>query len=189
VRSCGPAGRIRLRDPGATPSVEVGNHVVAVCGSDEKASWLESIGAARVINYRKEAIERVLAAEYPDRLDLVLDSVGGPVFDTLAMQLAAHGRLVVCGATSDRLPPERVTQERLYNRLYWKAASVRGFMNWRFAERFPEARARLLRMLDTGALTPLIDPMSFAGLDSVADAVDYLLAGRNRGKVIVDLSQ
>ena len=169
-------------------AVLAGNHVVAVCGSREKADWLRSVGAARVIDYREESLADVLKAEYPEKIDLALDSVGGPVFDALAEQLAPHGRLVVCGATADRLPPERVTRERIYHRLYWKAASVRGFMNWRFADHFPAARKKLLDLLHAGRLQPLVDPTPFVGLESVADAVDYLLAGRNLGKVLVDLS-
>lgn len=169
-------------------AVRAGNHVIALCGDARKAVWLESVGVDRVINYREESLEDVLAAQYPDRLDLVMDSVGGTVFDALVAQLAPKGRLVVCGFTSDRLPTERVTAERIYTQLYWKAASVRGFMNYRFAEHASEARERLLRLRDEGAITPLVDTRSFQGLASVADTVEYLLSGGNLGKVVVDLS-
>ena len=138
---------------------------------------------------RKESLAEVLAAEYRDGINLALDSVGGEVFDAIVNQLAPHGRLVVCGATSDRLPPVKVNQERVYNRLYWKAASVRGFMNYRFTEHAPEARLRLLKLFREGALSPCCDSKTFSGLDAVADAVDYLLAGKNLGKVIVDLRE
>lgn len=169
-------------------AVLAGNHVIAVCGGDAKARWLESIGVARVVNYRRESLADVLAASYPEQLDLAVDSVGGEIFDALLDNLAPHGRLVVCGATSDRLPPEQRMQERVYTRLYWKAASVRGFMNYRFAEHAADARERLLAMLERGDITPLIDATPFTGLDAVADAVEHLLAGRNVGKVIVDLA-
>ena len=168
-------------------AVNAGNHVVAICGSDDKAARLTNLGAARVIQYRREDVAQVLANEYADKLDLVLDSVGGALFDALVDNLAPLGRLVVCGYTSDRVPTEIVEEERVYTRLYWKAASIRGFMNYRFAEHAPDARARLLRMLDAGEVRPLIDDMAFNGLDSVADAVERLLAGDNTGKVVVDL--
>ena len=168
-------------------AVRAGNHVIAVCGSEKKAAWLRRAGAARVINYREESLADVLAAEYADRIDLAVDSVGGETFDALIRHLAPHGRLVVCGATTDRLPPEKVTQERIYNRLYWKGASVRGFMNWRLADKAPQARRRLLAMLSAEEISPLIDSRPFRGLEDVADAVEHLLAGRNVGKVIVAL--
>ncbi len=168
-------------------AVNAGNHVVAVCGDDRKAAWLTQQGAARVINYRRESLADVLQSEYPDALDLALDSMAGETFDTILEQLAPHGRLVVYGQSSDRLPPARVTQERVYTRLYWKAASVRGFMNYRFAEHFPAARERLFREVRQGTLKPLLDAEKFTGLASVADAADRLLAGSNLGKVFVDL--
>jgi NADPH-dependent curcumin reductase CurA len=169
-------------------AVRAGNHVVALCGDARKAAWLESAGVDRVINYRKESLEVVLAKHYADRLDLVMDSVGGEVFDALVEELAPRGRLVVCGFTSDRLPTERVTAERIYTRLYWKAASVRGFMNYRFAEYAPAAREQLLALRERGELLPLVDPTEFKGLRAVADAVEYLLSGANLGKVLVDLT-
>jgi len=168
-------------------AINAGNHVVAICGSDEKASLLHKLGAARVIQYRRENLAQVLASEYSNRIDLAMDSVGGEMFDALLDNLAPRGRLVVCGFTSDRVPTAKVEQERIYTKLYWKAASVRGFMNYRFVEHAADARARLLEMLGAGTITPLVDAKAFKGLESVADAVEYLLAGRNTGKVVADL--
>lgn len=42
-----------------------GNHVIATCGSPEKAALLEFLGADRIINYRKESVKEVLKKEYP----------------------------------------------------------------------------------------------------------------------------
>lgn len=168
-------------------AVAAGNHVIAICGDDRKALWLKQIGADRVINYNSENPAEVIDREYNDRLDLVLDSVGGELFDLLLRNLAPHGRLVVCGYTSDRLPTVRTEDERVYTRLYWKAASIRGFMNYRFAEFSPQARQQLIDMVRTKRLIPLVDDSNFTGLEAVADAVDHLLAGKNLGKVVVDL--
>ena len=168
-------------------AINAGNTVIAVCGSDAKARWLTDIGAHRVVQYRREPLKAVLAAEYPERLDLAMDSVGGDVFDALLDNLAPHGRLVVCGATTDRLPPLKVHQERAYTRLYWKAASIRGFMNYRFPTQADAARRRLFAMLAAGEIVPLVDPTGFKGLDAAADAVEHLLSGNNVGKVVLDL--
>ncbi|MDH3619618.1 MAG: zinc-binding dehydrogenase [Gammaproteobacteria bacterium] len=168
-------------------AVNAGNHVIGVCGSDEKAAWLESIGVARVIQYRREDAAAILAGEYCDKLDLVMDSVGGPLFDALVENLAPLGRLVVCGYTSDRVPTEKVRQERIYSKLYWKAASIRGYMNYRFAAHAADARERLLAMLAAGEIKPLVDGRQFVGLEAIGDAVEHLLNGENIGKVVVDL--
>jgi len=168
-------------------ALAAGNHVVAVCGGERKAAWLESTGVQRVVNYRQEQLEDVIRSDYCDRLDLVMDSVGGKGFDLLVDNLAPLGRLVVCGYTSDRLPPERVLAERIYTKLYWKAASIRGFMNYRFAAHAAAARAELFTMRRDGRIRPLVDERRFYGLEDVATAVEYLLSGSNLGKVVVDL--
>ncbi len=168
-------------------AVNAGNHVIAVCGDARKAAWLRTAGAARVVNYRTTDLRDFIESEYADRIDLAMDSVGGEIFDALVDNLAPHGRLVVCGYTSDRVPTERVHAERIYTKLYWKAASVRGFMNYRFAEHAADARRRLFELREAGHLQPLVDQRAFKGLAAVAEAVDYLLAGANLGKVVVDL--
>ncbi len=168
-------------------AVAAGNHVIAVCGNERKAQWLSSVGVDRVINYNRENLAEVIGSEYPDRLNLIMDSVGGETFDVMLENLAPHGRLLVCGYTSDRLPTETITDKRVYSRLYWKAASVRGFMNYRFARHAPEARERLLEMLKNRQLKPLVDATQFVGLEQVSAAVDHLLTRQNLGKVVVDL--
>ena len=124
-----------------------------------------------------------------DDLDLLVASrdLAESLFDALVDNLAPFGRLVVCGFTSDRVPTETVMQERIYTKLYWKAASVRGYMNYRFAEFAPAARRKLLKLFAAGEIRPLVDERVFEGLESVADAVEYLLAGDNVGKLVVDL--
>ena len=168
-------------------AVNAGNRVVAVCGGPAKVAAVGCFDVERVVDYRAESLERAILSDFRDRLDLVMESVGGEIFDLMVENLAPHGRLVICGYTSDRVPTETVSAERIYTKLYWKAASVRGFMNYRFAEHAPAARRRLLDMLDRGSIRPLVDPRAFRGLESVPDAVEHLLAGNNVGKVIVDL--
>jgi hypothetical protein len=47
----------------------------------------------------------------------------------------------------------------------------------------------LTSLLREGKLRSVVDPTPFhgGGLESVADAIDFLYAGRNVGKVVVDL--
>jgi len=77
-----------------------GNHVIATCGSDQKADLLRQLGAHRVVNYRKESLKQVLKSEYKAGVDLVYESVGGDMFNTALNALAYKGRLVVIGMMS-----------------------------------------------------------------------------------------
>jgi hypothetical protein len=162
-----------------------GNHVVALCGSEDKRVALERLGVDRTINYREDDLAAVLATQYPDGFDLAFDTVGGRIFDLFVEHLALRGRLVVSGFTSDIDDPEPVTRPRIYTELYWKAASIRGFMNHLYAEYHADAAERLLALHASGKLRVLVDPTPFDGLRAVPDAVEHLLAGRNLGKVVV----
>ncbi len=166
-----------------------GCHVIGLTSSEEKLAVLRQLGVDRPINYKRENLRAVLENEYPRGVDIAYDSAGGEIFDTFLDHLAMRGRLVISGHTSDfDKPIEHVLQPRLYRKLYWKSATVRGFQNQAFAEFFDEAAQRILDLYYRGKLRPLVDSTPFAGLESVADAVEHLLAGRSAGKVVVKIS-
>ncbi len=162
--------------------------VVAVCGGPTKVAFVQSLGADRVIDYRRESVAEVLGAEYAGRLDVAIDTVGGGVFDAFLDNLAPHGRLVAAGAAQDlEGRPEVVTAPRVVHKLYYKAASIRGFMNGLLTPRWPAARETLFELYRAGKLTVTFDEVAFQGLPRVYDAVERLLSGQSMGKVIVNL--
>ncbi|MBB5687710.1 zinc-binding dehydrogenase [Sphingobium boeckii] len=165
-----------------------GCHVVAVCGGREKGDFVRSLGAHRVIDYRSESVADVLAAEYPDKLDVAIDTVSGTIFDAFLDNVAPHGRVVVGGAAADlEGKPEIVTQPRIAHKLYYKGASVRGFMNGLLTDHWPAAREKVFSLYESGRLNITFDDQEFLGLDGVFDAVERLLSGHSMGKVVADL--
>lgn len=163
-----------------------GNHVIGTCGSEAKVQLLRELGCARVINYRTEDLDQVLKQEYPSGINLVFDCVGKEVFDTCVDNLAVRGRLVVVGFISEYAKnPEIITQSRIYHKLFWKAASVRGFLMPHYAKYRVEARDRLLDLFYTGKIKVAVDPTEFKGIESIPAAIEYLLSGNNCGKVVV----
>jgi NADPH-dependent curcumin reductase CurA len=163
-----------------------GNHVIGTCGSERKAELLKKLGCDRIINYRTENLDQVLKTEYPNGINLVFDCVGKQVFDACVENLAIRGRLVVVGFISEYgRSLEEVTQPRIYHKLFWKAASVRGFLMPLYQEYAAEARDRLLDLFYSDKLKVVIDPTPFNGIESIPIAVKYLLDRRNCGKVVV----
>jgi hypothetical protein len=163
-----------------------GNHVIGTCGSERKAELLQKLGCDRIINYHIENLDRVLKTEYLNGINLIFDCVGKQVFDACLENLAIRGRLVVVGFISEYGKNlEEVTQPRIYHQLFWKAASVRGFLMPLYQEYAADARDRLLNLFYSGKLKVAIDPTQFNGIESIPAAVEYLLSGQNCGKVVV----
>jgi hypothetical protein len=168
-----------------------GNRVIGSCGDDGKADWLRTLGCERVINHRREDFDAVLKAEYPRGIDVVFDGVGRRTFDIALQHLAPHGRLVSIGAVSEYargVDWERVEDVRVYRALLARSASVHGCM----LPHYPQAvwiahYRRLEALIAEGKLVAAVDPQPFRGLQQVADAVEYLHRGQNRGKVMVRL--
>jgi NADPH-dependent curcumin reductase CurA len=167
-----------------------GNHVIGTCGGEAKAELLRRLGCDRVIDHRREAVAEVLAREYPRGVDLVLEGVGGALFETCVDHLAPRGRLVVLGFMSEgraALPP--FAQPHFYHRIFWNSASVRAcIIPGHYAAHIPEHRRRMLELWEAGRLRPCVDPTPFVGLESAVAAIEHQLAGRNVGKVVLRIA-
>jgi len=174
-----------------------GNHVIGTCSSDEKVEFLKQLGCDRAINYKKENLSEVLQKEYPNGVNVVYESVGGEVFDVCVKHLAVLGRLVVIGMVSGYESGSAFVTEHqstpgastapLPLRLLRKSASVRGFFMYHFAKHFSAHMHKLLDLYGQGKIKSVVDA-HFKGLEQVADAVEFLFKGGNKGKVIVDIS-
>ncbi|MCC5920943.1 MAG: zinc-binding dehydrogenase [Cyclobacteriaceae bacterium] len=165
----------------------LGCHVIGTCSSDEKLEELKRLGCSRVINYNKESIDDVLQQEYPEGIDLVFENVGGELFDITTKHLAKLGRLVICGFISEYESdePAKVLSERIYHRLLWKSASVRAFLFSDFPELIPEHLQRLFGLLASGELEVKIDEKVFKGVGEVPNALAWMYARKNIGKVVI----
>ena len=165
-------------------------HVVAICGSDKKKKFLESLNAcARVINYREEDVDSILKNDYAQKINVGIDSVGRHIFDSILKNLAPLGRLVVVGLASELSDCEfeKVNRARVYETMYWKGASIRCFMNHLYKDHHAWARENLFKLYQAGKLIVKVDDTSFEGVESILAASKYLLAGKSCGKVVVKL--
>ncbi|URE09196.1 Zinc-binding alcohol dehydrogenase domain-containing protein [Musa troglodytarum] len=165
-----------------------GNKVVATCGGEKKASLLRSLGADRVIDYKKENIKDALKKEFPKGIDIVYESVGGEMFKLCLNALAVHGRLIVIGMISQYQGKhgwEPLKYTGLCEKILSKSQTVAGFFLIQHASLWQEHLDRLFDLYSAGKLKVAVDPKRFMGVGSVADAVEYLHSGESLGKVVV----
>ncbi|CAG9460896.1 unnamed protein product [Pedinophyceae sp. YPF-701] len=166
----------------------MGCRVFATCSSPAKSDLLKSFGVDRVVNYKEENLDKVLAEECPTGLDVVYESVGGSMLDVALKHLAVRGRLVVIGMMSQYGEGWPASQHRAVpERLLAKSASIRGFFLPAFGPLIKPHMAMLAGLLRAGKLRVEVDPTPFAGVERVADAVEHLQSGCSRGKVVVQM--
>ncbi len=109
----------------------------------------------------------------PERVEVVIESVGEPTFEH-SMKCAAPGaRIVVCGATAGHLA--RVDLRRVFAMQLEILGSSMGT---------PAELAELLQLCATARIRPVID--SKYSFDAVADAFTRLSSGEVFGKVVIE---
>ena len=134
-------------------------------------------------------------------VDVVWESIGGAMFDACARSLKpVTGRLVIVGMMQEyrgeawRDGRAGAAGAGLPELLLWRGATATGFFLLHHLSRAPRHLAALERGLGAGKLTVAVDDgrgrgvgRKFEGIESVAEAVEWLQSGRSSGKVVVRL--
>jgi len=89
-----------------------GARVIACAGSDEKLAKVKALGADETINYVSQDVAEEVKRRTEGRgVDLVLESVGGEIFEKSVQALGMLGRIVVFGNSSGQ--PRKVDEAAL----------------------------------------------------------------------------
>lgn len=164
-----------------------GCRVVGLTGSDEKvADCLDSFGYDAAINYKTtDDLSAALAEACPDGVDIYYDMTGGPISDAVMGLINVGARIVVVGTMA--VPSSPTPMGPRYNRqILVKRAKMQGFLVLDHFDRLDEAARELARWYREGRVTYREDISD--GLDTAPSQLLRLLAGENRGKVLVRLS-
>lgn len=130
----------------------LGATVIAAVSSGEKAALALRAGAHHAVVYDHGRLrERVKELTGGRGADVVLDVVGGDVFDELTHCVAQFGRLLVMGFTSGRIPQVAT------NLMLLKNAALIGvfFGAWGIGKNATEVRALNQRLFELAADRPL----------------------------------
>ncbi|MEV4349547.1 zinc-binding dehydrogenase [Actinoplanes sp. NPDC049596] len=145
-------------------AVAMGKRVYATSRDPEKRARIAELGAT--------AVEP--GARLPERVEVVIESVGAPTFDHSMKCCSPGARIVVCGATGGHLAT--VDLRRLFAMRLDVLGSTMGTR---------DDLESLLELLVTTGVRPVVD--STYGFSAVGDAFARLESGEIFGKVVVDL--
>lgn len=168
-----------------TASIQVarglGARVLAVVSRPERVEAAREAGAEEVM-VASDTLSRQVRERTDGRgVDVVVDPVGGPLFDEALRSLAPEGRLIVVGFATGDIPKVGV------NRLLLRNVDVIGAAYGNFADLEPdlvaEQQRTLSQLLTSGAYVPRIARhFRFAELP---DALRELERGRIPGKAVI----
>ena len=158
--------------------------VIATVGSAAKLAFAKAQGADVVINYRDQEIGASLhSATGGKGVDLVLDSVIGPVFEASFEALAPFGRYIVYGAASGE--PASVATGALHH----TSRSVIGYSTGSYRRFRPEAlRPSVTAILGLVAQDEVSIPIG--GRFMLADAIkahEFVESRASMGKIVLDV--
>ncbi|MFD1931784.1 MULTISPECIES: quinone oxidoreductase family protein [Nonomuraea] len=158
------------------------SRVIATASTEAKRELALSLGADAAVDGSADGYAaRITSANGGQGADIVLDAVGGPVFDAAVDALAPFGRIVAYG-TSSGVDPSPVDVDLLTNR----NASVTGFWvgpTLRMPGMLDEPLRELVRLTVEGRLRPVV-----GGEYKLADArpaLEDLAARRTHGKIVL----
>ncbi len=168
-------------------TVQLGRHlgarVIASGRSIEKLELARAVGAHETIAVGPNLRDELLRLTDNWGVDVVMDPIGGDVFDASLRALAWGGRLLVVGFVGGRIA------EIKSNYLLIKNLSVIGVRAGEFVRRDPVKGARVMAAIDELAGIGILKPHLGArfALEHGVQALQMLARGEAAGKIVVEM--
>ncbi len=168
-----------------------GARAVGIAGGPEKCRALvEEFGFDAAVDHRSPTFREDLRAATPDGIDVYFENVGGHVFEEVARRLNKFARIPVCGlvanynATEAPQGPDRLPG--FMGKVLSLSLTVRGFIQDEFvAEHEAQFQQEMAGWIADGSVRYREDVTR--GLENAPEAFRGMLAGRNFGKVLVQV--
>lgn len=161
----------------------LGIETYSTAGTEEKCRRVESLGAIRCFNYRKEDFAEALEAMgLGNRIDVILDMAGGDFVQRNLQVSAPEGRIVNI-AYLRGFSSEVNFLPLLIKRLTLTGSTLRAQSAEQKAQMVREIKAQLWEHFESGAVKPIIDREFQLG--AADDAHTYMDSGAHLGKIVL----
>ena len=152
---------------------------IGVAGSAAKCRILvDELGFDAALNYKDDDFRTTFKEATPNRIDVYFDNTGGDILGSALFRMKTHGRIVCCGAVSQYDTAQPAGSPRgIPGLLVNNRVRMEGFLVFDYAARYDEARAELLRWIESGDLVPRVT--EFRGLESAPQSVRRSAARRH----------
>jgi NADPH2:quinone reductase len=163
---------------------KLGARVIAAASSTERLAVAQRYGADALIDYGREDLNaRIKALTNGAGADVILDTVGGDVFDGCVRAMNWEGRLLVVGFAAGRIPQIPA------NLVLVKNYSVIGVVFGTQTDRDPRGTSRrliqLLKWYEEKELRPM--PVKTFSLHQAKEALHLLATHRAVGKLALTM--
>lgn len=165
--------------------IQGASKVIGIVGSTEKVEYLESKGADYGLNYKeKDWIHSLDEISDSSPIDVIFDSVGGNISQTILQKLNTFGTFVSYGAASGVLPELNMND---INRFIFLSQTFKGFALFNFLNEISikEGLTYLFKLIEEGKLKPTI--AYIYQFDDIVNVHTLLQQNKTIGKVIVSI--
>lgn len=146
-----------------------GLHVTAVC-STAKMDFVKSLGADKVIDYKKEDYTKT-----EGKYELIFDTAGKKSVGVFKKMLTRDGRFVACA----------FNPSALLSTPFGGILSNKKVVSY-VAEPNMDDLATLRKLIESGKITPHVDKVF--DLDRIVEAFNYWKLGQAKGKIAIHVS-
>lgn len=162
-----------------------GARVVGIVGTVHKGDMLiDRYGLDAYVVRTDEDLAGALRAACPDGVDVAFENVGGQVLDAVLATINPGARIVICGLIAG-YEAENIWPRHDLRPILMKRAHIQGLLISSYWKRLGEGAAALAQLVRNGKLKWDVDVLD--GLEQAPAALQRVMTGRNRGKMLVRL--
>ncbi len=163
-----------------------GCHVIGIAGGESKRQFLlNDLKLHGAIDYKAGPVAPQLAALAPNGIDVYFDNVGGETLDAVLSQINRRGRIILCGGVSQYGDMDHVRGPSNYLQMIAQSVTMQGFTMRDYLDRVPEAFMSLMQWQASGEI--IFREHIVKGIDAFPEALTMLFAGKNEGKLLIEI--